>query len=120
MRLDVGSIEIVLYFTYLGSNITSDGEVKDKVKSHIGKAARAFGCLQRSIFKNCHLSVETKRKVYGAAVLSVAGTHIIKTATCCFWDGRRNGLYTLETPFTVAWAPDPYRITSNAKAITLR
>ena len=49
----------------------SDGEVKDKVKSRIGKAARAFGCLQRSIFNNCHLSVETKRKVYGAAVLSV-------------------------------------------------
>ena len=58
-------------FTYLGSNITSDGEVKDEAKSRIGKAARAFGCLQQSIFKNCHLSVETKKKVYGAAVLSV-------------------------------------------------
>ena len=38
---------------------------------YISKVARAFGCLQKSIFQNRHLSVETKRKVYKAAVLSV-------------------------------------------------
>ena len=33
-------------FTYLGSNITNDGEVVNEVSIHLAKAARAFGCLQ--------------------------------------------------------------------------
>ena len=69
--LEEGKIEIVQDFTYLGSNITRDGEVTDEVKCRIGKAARAFGCLQKPIFQNRCLSVETKRKVYRAVVLSV-------------------------------------------------
>ena len=71
VQLKEGAIEIVPDFTYLGSTITNNGEVKEEVKRRIGKAARAFGCLQRSIFQSPHLSVETKRKVYRAAVLSV-------------------------------------------------
>ena len=71
VQLAGGQIEMVSDFTYLGSNITSDGEVKEDVKIRIGKAARAFGCLQRAVFQNRRLSVETKRKVYKAAVLSV-------------------------------------------------
>ena len=47
MRVDV---EIVQDFTYLGSNITSDGEAsdgeaKDEVKSRIGKALLKFQTL---------------------------------------------------------------------------
>ena len=57
VRLDGGEIEIVQDFTYLGSNITTDGEVDNEVKIRIGKAARAFGCLQKSIFQNRRLSV---------------------------------------------------------------
>ena len=71
MELDSGSIKIVQDFTYLGSNITSNGEVQNEVKIRISKAARAFGCLQKSIFQDRRLSVETKRRVYEATVLSV-------------------------------------------------
>ena len=71
IHLDAGSIEFVQDFTYIGSSITSDGEVNVKVKSHIRKATRAFGYLQKSIFQNKYLSVETKRVVYKAAVLSI-------------------------------------------------
>ena len=71
MELDSGSIKIVQDFTYLGSNITSNGEVQNGVKICISKAARAFGCLQKSIFQDCRLSVETKRRVYEATVLSM-------------------------------------------------
>ena len=71
LQLEADQIEIVSDFIYLGSNITRDGEVKDEVKCRIGKAARAFGCLQRPVFRNHHLSVETKRNVYRAVVLSV-------------------------------------------------
>ena len=42
-----------------------------EVKSRIRKAAREFGCLQKSIFQNKYLSVETKRVVYKAAVLYI-------------------------------------------------
>ena len=41
------------------------------MKICISKAARAFGCLQKSNFQDHRLSVETKRRVYEAAVLSV-------------------------------------------------
>ena len=71
VQLEGGPIEIVQEFTYLGSSISRDGEVKGEVKCRIGKAARAFGCLQKPIFQNHSLSVETKRKVYRAVVLSV-------------------------------------------------
>ena len=71
MELDSGSTKIVQGFTYLGSNIISNGEVQNEVKIRISKAARAFGCLQKSIFQDRRLSVETKRRVYEATVLSV-------------------------------------------------
>ena len=66
-----GPVEMVNDFTYLGSNITVDGEVGTEAKLRIGKASRAFGCLRNAIFRDRNFSVETKRKVYGAVVLSV-------------------------------------------------
>ena len=41
-------------FTYLGSNVTVDVEIRDEAKCCIVKAA--FGCLQRSIFQNSRLN----------------------------------------------------------------
>ena len=68
-----GAIEVVRDFTYmyLGSIISDDGEVNVEVSTRIGKASRAFGCLQRSIFQNHHLTISTKREVYKVTVLSV-------------------------------------------------
>ena len=73
LPLQVGEdlIEVLNDFTYLGSNISSDGEVGKDVSIRIAKAARAFGCLQKSIFQNSRLSIDTKRKVYKATVLAV-------------------------------------------------
>ena len=73
LHLQVGgeSIEILHDFTYLGSNISSDGEVGKEGSIHITKAAKAFGCLQKSVFQNSCLSIHTKRKVYKATVLAV-------------------------------------------------
>ena len=65
VQLIDGQIEIVRNFTYLGGNITDNGEVSDEVKCHISKAARAFGCLQNAVFQNRRISVETKRSVQG-------------------------------------------------------
>ena len=71
VRVANGTIEVVQDFSYLGSTISDDGEVTADVSTRIGKAARAFGCLQWSIFRNHHLSTATKREVYKATVLSV-------------------------------------------------
>ncbi len=71
VQLADGTIEVVRDFTYLGSNISDDGEVDAEVSARIGKASRAFGCLQRSIFQNHRLTIATKREVYKATVLSV-------------------------------------------------
>ena len=70
IQLENGVIAAVDNFTYLGSSNTNDGEVVNKVSVHLGKAARAFGCLRSSIFDSRGLSVIIKRGVYCAVVLS--------------------------------------------------
>ena len=71
VQLDGGVINVVDHFTYLGSNISRDGEVTMDVDCRIAKASRAFGCLRRPIFQDKHFSVATKRQVYRAVVLPV-------------------------------------------------
>ena len=67
IQLENGVIAAVDNFTYLGSNITNDGEVVNGMSVRLGKAARGFGCLRSSIFDNRGLSVIG---VYCAVVLS--------------------------------------------------
>ena len=70
VKLEEGEIATVEEFTYLGSSITSDGEVHSDVVARLGKASRAFGCLRSAVFKNQQLSTKIKREVYRAVVLS--------------------------------------------------
>ena len=83
-QVEDGAIEMVSEFTYLGSVVTSDGELNKEVRCRIAKAARVFGCLKEPIFQSKHLSVETKRAVYRAVVLATllygADTWTIKAA----------------------------------------
>jgi len=55
-------------FPYLGSTITSDGEVDTDVRIRI--VANAFGSLRKSIFTSQSLSVDVKHAVYKAVVLA--------------------------------------------------
>lgn len=50
VQVDGGVFDIVDSFTYLGSNISRDGEAGTEVSSRLAKAARAFGCLRRFVF----------------------------------------------------------------------
>ena len=56
-----GSIKMVGSFSYLGSVVSIDCEVKEEVGIHTAKASRAFCCLLQPIFANSKLSTETKR-----------------------------------------------------------
>lgn len=69
VQLEEGEIDTVEAFTYLGSNITRDGEVQGEVAVRLGKASRAFGCLRSAIFQNQQLSVRIKREVYRVVVV---------------------------------------------------
>jgi len=54
--VEVGSglIEMLDNFTYLGSNLSSDGEETREVKCRIAKASKAFGALWIAVFSNRH------------------------------------------------------------------
>lgn len=69
--VESGEIEMVEHFTYLGSILSSSGDVMQDVKARIGKASRVFGYLRSAVFGNPTLSIPTKRVVYKATVLAV-------------------------------------------------
>ena len=69
--MEGGEIQMVEGFTYLGSKLSADGEVTAKVNCRIAKASKAFGCLRVPIFLNRTLSINTKRAVYKAVVISI-------------------------------------------------
>ena len=71
VQVEGGSVDIVQDFTYLGANISRDGEITSEVTRRIAGEARAFGCLRVPVFKNKDLSLATKRAVYRAVVLAV-------------------------------------------------
>ena len=65
LQVEGGSVDLVQDFTYLGANISRDGEITSKVTRRIARAARAFGCLRVPVFKNKDLSLATKKQCIG-------------------------------------------------------
>ena len=58
-------------FPYLGSLIAENGGIDVEVDKCIGNASKAFGALRQAVFKDAHLSINAKRKVDQACILSV-------------------------------------------------
>ncbi len=52
LLVEGGEIELVEDFTYLGSVLSSSGDVMIDVKNRITKACRVFGCLRTAVFNN--------------------------------------------------------------------
>ena len=65
-----GFIDLMEDFQYLGSCSSRDGELDKEVSRHPATTARMFGCLRSYIFINRSLSIDTKRYVYIAIVVS--------------------------------------------------
>ena len=94
VQVEGGSVDVVQDFTYLGANISRDGEITSEVTRRIARAARAFRCLRVPVFKNKDLSLATKRAVYRAVVLAVllygAETWIMKAVHTRRWNSFHN------------------------------
>ena len=57
-------------FTYLGSVISIDVTARKDVDSRLAKASSSFGRLQKRVWKNHSLRIQTKIKVYRAVVIA--------------------------------------------------
>ena len=72
VQVEGGTVEVVSHFTYLGSNISRDGEVTVEIDCRIAKAARLFGCLRKSIFQDRNLSIARKIDISSSSIVSSA------------------------------------------------
>ena len=57
-------------FTYLGSTLSRNVTIDDEMQSRLGKASAAFGRLSQQVWKRRGIRLETKIKVYRAAVMT--------------------------------------------------
>lgn len=64
-------LEEVEKFTYLGSTKTQNATLDLKLGTRLGKAASTFRRLTKRVWRNKHLPVLTKVRVYEACVLSI-------------------------------------------------
>lgn len=65
-------IPVVTSFTYLGSTIDSSSTDHRDVTTRIDKASRAFGALQKPVFKNNFISRAAKAAIFRSAILPIA------------------------------------------------
>ena len=71
IKVEVGTIEHVSDFQYLGSVITESGRIDEEIDRRIPNVSKAFGALRQVVFRDHNLSTTTKRLINKACVLSV-------------------------------------------------
>ena len=64
-------LNVVDKFSYLGSVVDSSNNLDDEINQRIGKASTNFGRLSSRVWKNHHIAIKLKIKVYTACILSV-------------------------------------------------
>ena len=62
VALEGGDMEMVDTFSYLGSVITSSGQMTVEVDKGVAQASRPLGALRKAVFIDKHLKISTKRK----------------------------------------------------------
>lgn len=68
LSVDNNTIEQVMSFNYLGANTSSTRSLNEEVRTQAMKAAAISGCLRDVIWKNKHMSVEGKVRIYKTCV----------------------------------------------------
>jgi len=64
-------VNVVDKFSYLGSVVNPSNNLDDEINQRIGKASTYLGRLSSRVWKNHHLAIKLKIKVYTACILSV-------------------------------------------------
>ena len=72
IMVDGNKLNSVLEFTYLGSTISSNGCIDDKIMSRMAKASASFGRLLQRLWNIHHVSMRVNTKIYRAIVLSTS------------------------------------------------
>ena len=70
ITVDGNKLNSVLEFTYLGSTISRDGCIDDETQRRMANTSAYFGRLRQRLWKNHHVSMRVKGKIYRATVLS--------------------------------------------------
>ena len=70
IRINNNVLEVTDHFTYLGSTITSNVSLDKEIDKRIAKAAGVLARLNKRVWENKQLSLNTKLKVYQACILS--------------------------------------------------
>ena len=70
IKIDGKILNCVDSFTYLGSSLSSSNSLDKEISTRIAKASASYGRLQKRVWCDRGLSVETKCAVYKAVVLS--------------------------------------------------
>ena len=70
---DLGQVELVQHFQYLGSVISEGGSLDTEIDRHLGNASKRAKskALKRAMFNDKVLTISTKRLIYQACVFSV-------------------------------------------------
>ena len=55
-------------FKYLGVDISGYGDVETEVREQTNKVARVAACLDNTIWRNKHMRIETKARIYKATI----------------------------------------------------
>ena len=63
-------LKVVDSFVYLGSTLTRNGQLDKQITTRIAKASATFGRLNTRVWRQHGISIQTKFKVYRAAVVS--------------------------------------------------
>ena len=82
IMVDGNKLNSVLEMTYLGSTISSDGCIDDKIQRRMAKASASFGRLRQSLWNNHHVSMRVKGKMYRAIVLSTLSSTELRLGQC--------------------------------------
>ena len=77
VKINDYTLEVVEYFTYLGSNISNNHSLDTEINRRIGKAACTMAKLTKRVWENKMLTENTKMRIYQACVLSTLWQRIV-------------------------------------------
>ena len=69
--IDGSNLSVVDNFKYLGSTISSNLSLDVEINARIGKAATVMAKLNKRVWQNINLTMNTRLKVYQACVTSI-------------------------------------------------